>query len=563
MNIQTLYNKNEIINIDTYLDKYEISNHSEYLNPSGIAIENPFKYKNMEEATTLFKYHYLLQDTCYIIYDSDFDGYSSGTILYQYMKLLNPNWDVKILLHKGKDRGLDDIEIFDKVFNDKPNLLIIPDAGSSSLETTRKIFDNGTNILILDHHIITNQVDCGVLVSNQFNDGVDNNGSGCVVTHIFLRALDKIFNVNYSSRFVDLVSMSILSDSMDIRSLQNRTYLHYGVLYKNNIVNPFLKELFLQFIGDNEEYTQKQISFNIVPKFNSVIRCQELEPKQKLCLALLNECDLKEVIDLCNNSHKSQMNKVEEIINNNKSELDKLSENNLIIFASDDIPRSYSGLVGGKIMGIYQKPTITGTIKEGELIGSLRSPISLQEELNNNQYVEWCRGHENASGICIKEYNLNALNDYYNGLVMSYNPHIQVLSSYSINSIPSHLFGKFDNLEPLWNNNNLPKPIFHIKDIIFEPKEWNIIGKNRRTLKLKIGQYEIIIFNSTKDNKIELQLGYYENGTFVHKPTFNKLKMECVGYLGINEWNNKKTFQIIVDKFEVSYYTNKSKEDLF
>lgn len=72
-----------------------------------------------------------------------------------------------------------------------------------------------------------------------------------------------------------------------------------------------------------------------------------------------------------------------------------------------------------------------------------------------------------------------------------------------------------------------------------------------------------MIFNCLKKDKEDLQLGYYENGIFVNETSKNKLQMDCVGELSINEWNGQKKLQIIVDTMEISCYNKKSKEDIF
>lgn len=563
MQVNELYG-NESITVESYLEKCGVEDTKEYLNPTGKYIENSMLYKNMIEAIQLFKYHYLQNSTVYILYDSDLDGYTSGTIMYQYMKMLNENWDIKILLHNGKTRGLEDEELFDRVIDEKPNLLIIPDANTNVIEQTRKIFNNGTDILVLDHHEIQTPIDCGVLISNQFDDEeVDRNGSGCLVTHMFLRALDNEFNVKYNQWFIDMVSLSIISDSMDVSSMQNREYLYYGVLYKDNIVNPFIKVLFDKFIGDYEEYTQRDIAFKIVPKFNACIRTDDIELKQRICLALLNQDNLEEVANLCEQAHQNQIKIVNDVIQNNMDTILSCGQNNLIVFASDDVPRSYSGLLAGKIKTLCNnKPTIVGSIKGDTMIGSLRSPIPLRKELDNNELIDWASGHEDSCGVQIQVDNIQALVDYYNTIELSYTPHIDVLKSYSIKSIPTKLFGLFEPYNALWGH-GISKPKFHIKNITFTPSDWSIIGKNKRTLKLHKEGIDIMIFNCLKKDKEDLQLGYYDNDIFVNEPSNNKLQMDCVGELSINEWNGQKKLQIVIDNFSVRCYNKKSKEDIF
>ena len=478
--------------------------------------------------------------------------------------MLNADWNIKILLHNGKERGLDDENLLERVLKEKPNLLIIPDANSNVVENTRKVFENGTDVLVLEHHDITTPIDCGVLISNQFEyENVDKNGSGCLVTHMFLRALDKEFNIEYSKWFIDMVSLSIISDSMNISSMQNREYLHYGVLYKDNIVNPFLQYLFNKFIGDYETYSQRDISFKIIPKFNACIRTNNMELKQRVCLALLNQDNIEEVANLCEQAHKNQIDIVNGVIEENIHTIEGLVNNNLIVFASDDMPRSYSGLLAGKIKTICNnKPTIVGSIKDGYMIGSLRSPIPLRSKLAENELVDFAQGHEDSCGVGIYVDNIQPLVDYYNSLEISYKPEINVLQSYSIKSIPNKLFGLFEPYNALWGC-GVSKPMFHITNIVFTPSDWQIIGKTKRTLKLHKDCIDIVMFNCLREDKENLQLGYYENDIFVYEPSRNKLKMECIGELGINEWNGKKTLQIILDKYEILCYNKPSKDDLF
>ena len=72
-----------------------------------------------------------------------------------------------------------------------------------------------------------------------------------------------------------------------------------------------------------------------------------------------------------------------------------------------------------------------------------------------------------------------------------------------------------------------------------------------------------MIFNCLKKDKEDLQLGYYDNDIFVNEPSNNKLQMDCVGELSINEWNGQKKLQIVVDKMEIKCYNRPCKDDLF
>ena len=357
-----------------------------------------------------------------------------------------------------------------------------------------------------------------------------------------------------------MVALSLVSDSMDMTEQENRAYYHFGIETIDCVNNVFLKRCINKFIN-KDTYTQKDLAFNVIPKFNSISRSTDMQLKQKLFSSFLGFYeDLDEVLKLCEESHKNQRKLVDDVINKNIDKINDVSLNNLVIFASDDVPKSYSGLICGKIMNMTGKPTLVGSIKDNEFIGSLRSPIPLREELDNNELVDWCNGHEEASGIKIQEKNLQPLIDYYNSIKLDYSPHITVLNSYTIKSLPKYLFGLFEPYNALFGK-GIDEPKFFIDKISFYPKDIDILGNDKRTLKLKIGEISLLIFNCTKQNKIDLGLGYYEKDKFIEKRNNTKLEMCCVGTLSINNWNDKKYNQIIIDNFEIKEY-NKSIEDL-
>lgn len=566
MIINNLYNKDEEITIESYLLKNDIKDISEFINPTGKYIDNYSSYNNMDKAVKELKKHYENnEDKIFIIQDPDVDGIVSASILYQYLKALK-DWDISILMHTGKQRGISDVDVFKKIKEEKPNLVIVPDAGSNDKEQIDELCDLGISYIALDHHIISTPSDYGILVNNQDeNSKVSKKGSGGLVTHKFLEALDNEFNKEWSSWFIDMVALSLLSDSMDMSDQQNRTYYHYGLETMDCVNNIFLKECIKTFIN-KDTYSQRDLSFKIIPKFNAICRSKDQELKQKLFLSFIGEYDISDMLVLCEEAHKKQQKTVASIIDNNIDTIKKANKNNIVVFYSDDIPSSYSGLVGGKMMSICDnKPCIVGSIEDGYFLGSLRSPISLGEELDNNEFVEWARGHEKACGIKIKEENIDKLVEYYNNVTLDYTPHIDVLNSYSIKSISNDLFGLFEPYNSLFGK-GLPKPKYYVKDIIINPKmDIFILGANRRTLKIRYNNIDIMIFNSTNQERLDLGL-VNEEDKFVYDPKDIKLNLSVIGEFVVNKWTSKygkvnKNNQIIVDKFEVSKI--KTVKDIF
>lgn len=566
MNINELFKKDEEITLESYLKKCNIKDIKEFCSPSGKYLDNCFLYEDIRSAVAEVKY--LLNysnSTIVIVQDADLDGICSTVILYQYLSNLNPNWNIRILIHKGKERGLSDEDIMNDIILLHPDLVFVPDAGTNDKIQAEELCKADIGLVVIDHHNYDTPIEKGILINNQNpNYKVQRDGSGTLVTHKFLQAMDTEFNLNWSSFCIDLVALSLISDSMNMNNMENRTYYHYGLETIDCVQNEFLRQCMFKFIGD-KEYTQRDIAFKIVPKFNSIVRSKDQILKQRLIYAFLGQDNIEEVLDLCAEAHKNQIETVNNIIEANVGKIKEITDNNLIILSCDDMPRSYSGLIAGKVMNMCDnKPTIVGKIIDGEFIGSLRSPIPLQEDLDKNELIEWCHGHAESAGICIKETNIDNIVEYYNGLNLSYSPQIDVLQSYSINDIPNYLFNEFGaNMDVIWGK-GLEQPKFHIT-LEYNPIDFTIMGKSKTTLKLKQNGIDIMWFFTDKKKKEKLKIGYInEDGDFIENPFVDTIyKLEIIGTLGINVWNNRTTNQIIVEDFEVKEKKIIKPSDLF
>ena len=566
MNVNELFKKDEEITLESYLKKCNIKDIKEFCSPSGKYLDNCFLYEDIRSAVAEVKY--LLNysnSTIVIVQDADLDGICSTVILYQYLSNLNPNWNIRILIHKGKERGLSDEDIMNDIILLHPDLVFVPDAGTNDKIQAEELCKADIGLVVIDHHNYDTPIEKGILINNQNpNYKVQRDGSGTLVTHKFLQAMDTEFNLNWSSFCIDLVALSLISDSMNMNNMENRTYYHYGLETIDCVQNEFLRQCMFKFIGD-KEYTQRDIAFKIVPKFNSIVRSKDQILKQRLIYAFLGQDNIEEVLDLCAEAHKNQIETVNNIIEANTGKIKEITDNNLIILSCDDMPRSYSGLIAGKVMNMCDnKPTIVGKIIDGEFIGSLRSPIPLQEDLDKNELIEWCHGHAESAGICIKETNIDNIVEYYNGLNLSYSPQIDVLQSYSINNIPNYLFNEFGaNMDVIWGK-GLEQPKFHIT-LEYNPIDFTIMGKSKTTLKLKQNGIDIMWFFTDKKKKEKLKIGYInESGDFIENPFVDTIyKLEIIGTLGINVWNNRTTNQIIVEDFEVKEKKIIKPSDLF
>ena len=279
-----------------------IENLDEYANPPSSALQSPLDLKNIGQAAALYLRIVLNDKPPYsrilIIVDSDCDGFTSATIMYQYTKRVNCHCQIDYWLHEGKQHGLQDH--MDRLLNEDVHydLIILPDSSSNDAHYHDML--DGINIpcLILDHHLTDVALsDNAIVVNNQLSPLYRNKelvGAGIVWQ--FCRYIDMKLNQTWANDFIDLAALGEIGDMGSILELENRYIIFNGL---KNIKNDFFKcllnnagysitgqqnpswDTILQFT------TPISVAFYIVPMINALIRVGTMDEKRLMFEAFL------------------------------------------------------------------------------------------------------------------------------------------------------------------------------------------------------------------------------------------------------------------------------------
>ena len=545
MLVNNLFEQDEQITFENYLNKMGIDDIKKYLKAPNSVLDNVYVYDNMRECVNTIKYHILNNSKIAIITDSDSDGYCSSYMMYKYLKLHGVK-KVKPFIQNGKERGIESEQMRKRLLEWKPNLLIIPDAGTNSAEWEDEIIDNEIDMCVIDHHdpVIdkddptkTKVCKRAIVVNNTMNKLDCNRSlSGTGVTFKVLQALDLDMNTKYSDRFIDLVGLSIISDSMNVTTYENRWFLKH--MFTNESDNIFMYELFDTLLPSSD-YTQRDISFRIIPLFNSVIRCGTIEDKQNLFLAFDGK-HIEDTIKMCQKYHSLQVKIVNEFIEAHQNQIEIQEESNIIIIDNSDAPKAFNGLIAGKISGMTNKPCIVGKVIGTELKGSFRGYIKASV-MNTLPHVVEAVGHDKgAYGISIDVSNPSYLDEFraeIDNMDISITP--TVITSYKANRVPTDIFKEFIGHKDIWGK-ELDKPRFYIYNVKVKCKDIKLMGKKEDTIKVSLDDYEIIFFKLTPSQIEQFEIG-----------SKKEININLIGNVDVNEWRGKKTNQILVEDFEI------------
>lgn len=550
-------NNYDINPIETIFFNRGVQNVEHLLNVSEKDVIHYSKLINIEKAVDCLLSHIHNNSEIFIQVDSDCDGFSSSTILINYLKYVFGDINIKWRLHDGKQHG---IKIKDIPSSTK--LVIIPDAGTNQFEEHKELHEKGIDVIVLDHHESESESEFAIIVNNQLSPEYRNKAlSGAGIVYKFCKALDNRLGKNHADYYLDLVAVGNIGDMVDLREIETRYFVKKGL---EQIHNPLLKEIIIK-----QDYSMKStvnihnVAFYVVPLINAAVRAATHEEKIRMMEAFLGSEELvyysrgdkyetiqvataRSLVNIRSRQNKPKDKSVpiiEQLIIKNG-----LLDNKIFVLdVTDILDKSLTGLVANQIARKYKRPTIllrevSESIYGGSARGMEKGEVKdLKKFLSDSKLFNFCEGHGNAFGVEINKENIQLLIDY-----IDKNLHQEIeLDSYevdfviNIKDLKTELIAKIAGLKNEWGS-TIQEPKIAITNLCISKHDVKLYGKKRNILKIQCNGIEFVrlFFN---ENKLKDIFG--ESETYY---------LDIVGTCNLNEWNGKTTPQINIEELEIT-----------
>lgn len=335
-----------------------------------------------------------------ILFDTDTDGITAGTIMTRYLRRFVD--DITTYIDDGKQHGLkgQDLKQFTSL-----DLLIVVDSLDEDAEQYRELSETGVDVLILDHHAIKKEIpydEYTILVSSQ-RDYNNPQLSGAGVVWKFCKYLDEQFLTDYADELVDLAACGLVGDMMDMMVMENRYIVSKGL---EKIHNPAVKKIVGGF-----EFNSTAIAFSVAPIVNAANRMGENETAMNAFL----EDDNKQVlayVKALKKCKEEQNQEVERLLPNVYEQCEEQKDQKVVVVYIDT-QYGIAGLLGNKLLEKYQKPILVLKDVGSKYAGSMRAigVDDFRKICNDSGYAK-ADGHELAAGIQIKKSDLNNFLSY-------------------------------------------------------------------------------------------------------------------------------------------------------
>ena len=296
-----------------------------------------------------------------IIGDYDVDGIVSTSLFIKFLKILNYPYEFYIP-DRLKDGYGANLKLVERLVKKKPNLIIMLDCGSNSIEVVEFLNLNKINSIIIDHHEIHKPYPkTKNLINPKKKCDYENFNHLCSasLTYFFIdfffkkKKLKNSFHQN-----LIFVLLATVSDVMPLRYL-NRIIAKKALLDFRLNNNYLIKKLF-KILKINRKLNIEDLGFLIGPIINSSGRIGN--PNK--VVNLLTSNDYGYIDELIN--HLINLNQKRKVIEENivkNLDFSKIDNKNqkVIIIIINFINEGLIGIIASKIKDYFNKPSIVFT----------------------------------------------------------------------------------------------------------------------------------------------------------------------------------------------------------
>lgn len=508
-----------------------------------------------------------------VLVDADCDGFTSSSIMWNYIKDYRPQARLEYIVQDGKRHGLE--HVVEQLLHF--DLVIVPDGGTNDLKQFEQLHQADVNILVIDHHqaeyegydSIPNNV---VIINNQMSKNyADKNLCGAGMCYKFCQKLDNMLGLSNAHNYIDLAALGEIADAANRTDIETNWIITEGL---RNIRNEAFKALLesLEHSLGSKSYapfynlTATDVGFYVAPLINAIVRVGTIEENSVMFRAFIEpeaivpvvrkrgakpgdtETAIEQTIRVGNSCKRRQNTIKEEVLERLEMEILKSGKDDdkiLVIDIDDsyDMPTSMTGLVANNLVSKYQRPVLLGRISdEGYLRGSIRGNDNfkaiprLKEFLESTGYFNLLAGHSNAAGYSIPVENVEPFVKYCNETFNEEDFETCYNVDYDLYADDARLEGlllKIASCPEYWGN-GIDEVMFSIKNIPLNSVLF--MGTNKDTIKIHHNGIDYIRF---KDSAFADAIAFGTSG-FIN----------IVGRAKLNDFRGKVSIQVQVEDYE-------------
>jgi len=457
-------------------------------------VHDPYLFKDMEKAVGRLVQAIDKKERIVIFGDYDADGVCGSAVLFTALSALGANVALRIPDRFRDGYGLNIKAASEIAADNSVGIIATIDCGTSDKEAVALLKKNGKDVIIIDHHLVPKEAPDAFAMLNPKQEGETYPFKYLCATGVAFKLASALLKTDRAEQvgtregfekwLLDVVAIGSVADMVPLVG-ENRTLVKYGLIVANNTRREGLKELLRfqrqygagkRFASEEGVVTSETIAFVIAPRINATSRMAHAG----MSFDLLVTEDKRAARELAEKTEELNVERrrVVDKIMKEASEMAKGPEP-VIFLGKEEWPVGVVGLISGRLMEKYGKPSFVYGGGNGHLKGSCRG-VDGFNVVDAMRFVEEKRpetllafgGHPMAGGFSVapekledfKQYILKFAESAFGARVL--HALLSVDAELEPEDISWELFDALLKLEPHGEGNKKPLFVLHGAKIV-------------------------------------------------------------------------------------------------
>ncbi|MFC4769693.1 single-stranded-DNA-specific exonuclease RecJ [Effusibacillus consociatus] len=511
----------------------------QFLHPDRSRFYDPFLMKDMEKAVARIRKAIADQERIMVYGDYDADGATSTSLMYLALQKLGAQVEYYIPDRFAEGYGLNGpalVQAKERGFD----LVITVDNGIAAVDEVRIANELGLDLIVTDHHTPPEVLPDAYAILNPKQPGCQYPDKMLAGVGVAFKVAQALFG-EVPEEFLDLAVLGTVADLAPLVD-ENRLLAVYGLERINRNPRPGMKAL-LEVSGlEGKEITAGHIGFAFGPRINAAGRLDSATYAVEL-LTTEDEARARELADFLNERNQERQEISAEMFEEAVQEVEAHPEwldGRVLVVAKEGWNAGVIGIVASRLVERYYRPTLMISISEGMGKGSARSihGFHLYDSMSScRDLFEHFGGHKMAAGFSIEVEKIGELRDRLNRIAEEVLtpedliPKIDIDAELNLLDIDIEFVQTVERLAPFGFGN--PSPRFQLSGLDLE--RCRPVGQDGAHLQFQVAK------RAAKLAGIAFRRG--AEADLVNEWP----RVDLVGELAINEWNGRRSIQIIMD----------------